>query len=265
MTRLAKFIALVLMFLAPAMMSASAAEIQSTDIKIGDGKPALTGVHIVVHYTGWTMDGKQFDTTRTTNVPYKFTLGAHEVIRGWDLGIQGMRVGGKRELIIPAELAYGERGYPGSIPPNSDLKFEIELLDARLNEFTVVNNKQNNDELDKLLARGVPVIDLRRPEEWEKTGVIEGSYLLTAFKKNQGFYPYFLRHIKTLVKKTDEFIMISSVGRRSIYLTEIMADKKGYTSMFNVQKGIDKYIANGGKVVKYNGKNENEVKTSETK
>ena len=259
--RIIKFFALILTLSAPVFSIATASELKTTDIKIGEGAEAVTGARIVVHYTGWTLDGKQFDSSRDTDTPYQFTLGAHEVIKGWDIGLQGMRVGGKRELLIPSKLAYGKRGYPGNIAPNSDLKFDVELMDVKFNEYTMVNNKKDNVELEKLLARGVPVIDIRRPAEWQATGVIKGSYLLTAFKKNQGFISYFLRHIKTLVKKTDEFIMISSKGRRSIYLTQIMSDRKGYTSIFNVQKGMNKYIEHGGAVVQYDGKNENELKT----
>lgn len=108
--------------------------LQYTDLKVGTGAEAATGKRIAVHYTGWLFEngkrGKQFDSSRGTN-PYALTLGAKQVIDGWDEGIVGMKVGGIRELIIPPTLAYGKRGYPGYIPPDATLIFEVELMDAQ--------------------------------------------------------------------------------------------------------------------------------------
>lgn len=104
--------------------------IQSEDLVEGTGEIAETGKKISVHYTGWLTDGTQFDSSLEQNVPFEFTLGARMVIPGWDSGVVGMKVGGKRKLTIPPRLAYGERGAPGGvIPPNATLVFEIELLE----------------------------------------------------------------------------------------------------------------------------------------
>ena len=106
-----------------------------TDIEVGTGKEALEGQIAVVHYTGWLYDarkedkkGKKFDSSVGRGDPFRFPLGDGRVIRGWDLGVQGMKVGGKRQLIIPSDLGYGLRGAGNRIPPGATLLFDIELL-----------------------------------------------------------------------------------------------------------------------------------------
>jgi len=112
-------------------------ELQITDIAAGDGALAEAGKTVVVHYTGWLYDsvaeenkGEKFDSSVDRNQPFQFALGAGMVIRGWDEGVSGMQVGGKRQLIIPPDMAYGDRGV-GPIPPNSTLLFDVELLDVQ--------------------------------------------------------------------------------------------------------------------------------------
>jgi FKBP-type peptidyl-prolyl cis-trans isomerase FkpA len=113
-------------------MTTTASGLQYEDTTVGDGAEAKSGQHVTVHYTGWLYkDGQQgakFDSSRDRNDPFEFSLGAGMVIRGWDEGVAGMKVGGQRTLIIPAELGYGARGAGGVIPPNATLKFDVELL-----------------------------------------------------------------------------------------------------------------------------------------
>jgi len=98
------------------------------DIKPGLGIPGKAGDHVKVHYTGWLSTGKKFDSSVDAHSPFDFTLGNGEVIKGWDEGVAGMRVGGKRQLRIPPELAYGADGHPPQIPASSTLIFDVELL-----------------------------------------------------------------------------------------------------------------------------------------
>ena len=99
-----------------------------TDIKVGNGPAPQKGQRVSVHYTGWLQDGKKFDSSVDRGEPFQFDLGKQQVISGWDEGVATMKVGGKRQLIIPADLAYGAQGAPGAIPPNATLVFEVELL-----------------------------------------------------------------------------------------------------------------------------------------
>ena len=99
------------------------------DISAGEGEAAQAGQRVSVHYTGWLTDGTQFDSSKDRNDQFDFPLGAGHVIRGWDEGVQGMKVGGVRKLTIPPQLGYGTRGAGGVIPPNATLVFEVELLE----------------------------------------------------------------------------------------------------------------------------------------
>lgn len=98
------------------------------DLVVGDGDAAEAGQYVMVHYTGWLASGSKFDSSLDRDEPFEFALGAGQVIAGWDEGVQGMRIGGRRKLTIPPQLGYGVRGAGGVIPPNATLIFEVDLL-----------------------------------------------------------------------------------------------------------------------------------------
>lgn len=119
-------------------MTESITELQKIDTKIGTGREAEPGFNVTVHYTGWLYDlsaedkkGAKFDSSVDRGQPFNFFLGGGQVIQGWDEGFAGMKIGGKRTLIIPPEMGYGARGAGGVIPPNATLVFDVELLDVK--------------------------------------------------------------------------------------------------------------------------------------
>jgi FKBP-type peptidyl-prolyl cis-trans isomerase FkpA len=119
-------------------MDAKVMQLQKTDVKQGTGAEAIAGKAVIVHYTGWLYDpaapgqkGAKFDSSRDRQVPFGFILGAGKVIRGWDEGVVGMKVGGQRTLIIPPDMAYGSRGAGGVIPPDATLIFDVELIEVK--------------------------------------------------------------------------------------------------------------------------------------
>jgi FKBP-type peptidyl-prolyl cis-trans isomerase FkpA len=122
----------------PSKLDAMPTTLQKIDVKQGAGVEAVTGRPVIVHYTGWIYDaskpdgkGAKFDSSRDRMVPFGFFLGAGKVIKGWDEGVPGMKVGGQRTLIIPPQMAYGERGAGGVIPPNATLIFDVELIEVK--------------------------------------------------------------------------------------------------------------------------------------
>lgn len=122
----------------PAQATGSVDKLIIIDHTVGTGTEAKAGMNVTVHYTGWLYDdsakdkhGIKFDSSRDHGQPFTFPLGADQVIQGWDQGVVGMKVGGKRTLLIPASLGYGARGAGGDIPPNASLVFDVELLNVK--------------------------------------------------------------------------------------------------------------------------------------
>jgi FKBP-type peptidyl-prolyl cis-trans isomerase FkpA len=119
-------------------LNAMSKDLEKIDVKQGAGAEAISGKPVIVHYTGWIYDeskpdkkGAKFDSSRDRQVPFGFFLGAGKVIKGWDDGVVGMKVGGQRTLIIPPQMGYGDRGAGGVIPPNATLIFDVELIDVK--------------------------------------------------------------------------------------------------------------------------------------
>ena len=238
--------AIVFAVLAPAMANHGDAKVGIKITKQGEGAIAVRHSKVKVHYTGWLLDGTKFDSSRDRDKPFEFALGAGEVIPGWDMGVEGMKVGGKRELTIPADLAYGKKGAGGVIPPNATLRFEVELLAAEPPKYANIGN----DKLKELLARKVKIIDIRRPEEWKQTGVVEGSELLTAFDDRGRFSRGFPKAFANFAAPDEEVILICRTGNRSSVLANMLAEQANYLKVYNVTDGIEKWLKDGNSVAR---------------
>lgn len=217
------------------------AKLEVRDIIQGAGAVAVRHSLVKVHYTGWLMDGTKFDSSRDRNNPFEFTLGGRQVIRGWDQGVDGMKVGGKRELTIPPHLGYGQRGAGSDIPPRATLKFEIELLAVTPPGYANIDIAA----LKSLLAKGVKIVDLRRPDEWAQSGFIKGSLLLTAFDERGKFVKTFPKLLKSQTKLDEDIILICQQGNRSAEIANALVERVGYTNVHNVTNGIAQWIKEG--------------------
>lgn len=248
MTRFLRTLAAFILVLTatPAFAAHGGPEVKSTDDVIGSGAEAVPFATVAVHYTGWLTNGTKFDSSKDRGEAFSFTLGGGQVIAGWDIGVEGMKVGGKRTLVIPSELGYGKRGAGDVIPPDATLKFEVELISVTPPKFQSIGN----DALTALLDQGVKLIDIRRPEEWKETGVVKGSHLVTAFGPDGRLVKDFADKFTALVKPDEKFAMICRTGSRTGYLSYFLSEKQGYSGIQNVKSGITQWIAEKRPVVK---------------
>lgn len=217
------------------------ANVKIDEIEVGEGLEALRFSVVDVHYTGRLEGGEVFDSSIGRGEPLRFTLGAGQVIPGWEMGILGMKAGGKRRLEIPPELAYGQRGAGDVIPPNARLTFEVALLAVEPPPFESIGNA----ELEAKLERGIKLIDIRRPEEWRQTGVVEGSIKATAFNDQGKFLPSFVEMLGRTVQPDEEFVLICRTGNRTAALSNWLATRGGYNKVLNHRDGITDWIGEG--------------------
>ena len=165
-----------------------AADLKIETVIEGNGAIASTGKRAIVHYKGMLSDGDVFDESRSHDNPFSFEIGAGQVISGWEQGVSGMKVGEVRKLTIPPELGYGARGAGDAIPPNATLIFEIELLDV---SEPITLGQANPEIFKQAQMDGAIIIDIRREDEWKKTGIIDGAITITAFGERGNIHPEF--------------------------------------------------------------------------
>ena len=225
-------------------------ELKVETLVAGKGEVAEIGKNVEVHYTGKLLNGSIFDSSVTRGEPFTFTIGKGQVIEGWDQGITGMRVGEKRLLTIPPDLAYGDSGAGSLIPPNATLVFEVELLNVSLPAIL-----GEADEAALILARDANtiIIDIRREEEWKETGIIEGSHTITAFTKEGKLHYDFQKNFFALIRDRNTPILIyCRTGNRTGALGTALIDQAGFNDVTHLSDGIVGWKKAGLKLVRYN-------------
>ena len=222
------------------------ASVAIEEIAQGSGLEASAYSIVDVHYTGKLEDGTVFDSSRDRGTPIQFTLGAGQVIPGWEQGIEGMKPGSKRVLKIPPELAYGKQGAGNTIPPNATLIFDVELVAVKPPPFSSISNA----ELETKMQNGIKVIDIRRLDEWKQTGIVEGSIQSTAFDSQGRFLQSFVQMLEKTVKPDEEFALICRTGNRTAALSNWLVTKGNYKNVLNVRDGITSWIKEERPVVK---------------
>ena len=224
-------------------------ELKITINQNGSGDSAETGMSVSVHYTGKLEDGTVFDSSIPRGQPFTFTLGAGQVIKGWDLGVEGMKLGEKRSLVIPPHLGYGIRGAGATIPPNATLIFDIELLEVTMP--ITLRDLSPNDFIDAQENGGI-VIDIRREEEWKETGILQGSNTITAFTKDGNIHPDFPKKFFDLINDIDVPILLyCRTGNRTGILGQALIDQVGQTNVSHLSEGIVGWKKQGYPTVDY--------------
>ena len=224
-------------------------ELKITVEQEGSGDSAEIGMSVSVHYTGKLEDGTEFDSSIPRGQPFTFTLGAGQVIKGWDLGVEGMKIGEKRSLVIPPHLGYGIRGAGATIPPNATLIFDIELLEVAMP--ITLRELSPNDFIDAQENGGI-VIDIRREEEWKETGILQGSNMITAFTKDGNIHPDFPKKFFDLINDIDVPILLyCRTGNRTSILGQALIDQVGQTNVSHLSEGIVGWKKQGLPTVDY--------------
>ena len=220
--------------------------LQINNIIEGEGAEIINHSKIQVHYTGKLQDGTKFDSSYDRGQPFSFQIGLREVIEGWEIGLMGMKVGGKRTLIIPPELAYGERGAGDLIPPNATLTFDVEIIDVKAPGYDFINA----EEIQDLQEDGYKFIDIRTKKERDNTGIIPGSLEITAFDIYGNFVPEFMKTFRDLVDLDDNTVFISNEGEIASMLANGFVEQLKATNMYALKGGIQQLIKENFKLEK---------------
>ena len=215
----------------------------------GDGDVAEHGQRVTVHYEGRLTDDTVFDTSRARGQPFGFTIGAGQVIQGWEQGVNGMKVGEMRRLTIPADLGYGATGAGDVIPPHATLVFDIELLTVTA---PVSLGQATPADLLQAQKDGVVIVDIRRPDEWLQTGVIAGAETITAFEVNGNFHPDFHQQFMTLVPTAETPVLLYCLmGARTTNLGMALIEQLGFLHVTHLSRGIMGWKADGYETIAY--------------
>ena len=238
-----KKILFIIIFISQTVMADG---LQINNIIEGEGAEIINHSKIQVHYTGKLQDGTKFDSSYDRGQPFSFQIGLREVIEGWEIGLMGMKVGGKRTLIIPPELAYGERGAGDLIPPNATLTFDVEIIDVKDPGYGFINA----EEIQDLQEDGYKFIDIRTKKERDSTGIIPGSLEITAFDIYGNFVPEFMKTFRDLIDLDDNTVFISNECKVASMLANGFVEQLKATNIYALKGGIQQLIKENFKLEK---------------
>ena len=232
-----------------ASLPAFASELKVETLVEGAGIQAEKNKKVTVHYEGRLEDGTIFDASKPRGQPFSFTIGAGQVIEGWELGVAGMKVGEQRRLTIPPNLAYGKNGTGDVIPPNATLVFDIELLSVA---DAVFLGQSTPEDLIEARSSGVAIIDIRREGEWLETGIIDGANTIKAFQKDGNVHPDFLQKFNSLVStKQTPVLLYCRTGNRTTRLGNAIIEQLGFTNVSHLRDGIIGWKKEGQRTIDY--------------
>ena len=207
---------------------------------------------VSVHYVGTLEDGTEFDNSYKRNQPFEFQIGIRKIIPGWEIALMGMQVGGKKKFKVPPSLAYGSSGAGDLIPPNSSLTFDVEIINIKPPGYIVINSEQllslQKEKIFLLMEKKLILIDIRTKKEWQFTGVIEGSYEISAFDSKGNLNSNFLKMYKKNVKENDHVVFISDKGEVSSILANGFIENLGMKNIYSLKGGIQEWIIKGNKI-----------------
>ena len=230
-------------------LPAFASELKVETLVKGAGIQADMSKRVTVHYEGRLEDGTIFDASKPRGQPFSFTIGAGQVIEGWELGVAGMKVGEQRRLTIPPNLAYGKNGAGDVIPPNATLVFDIELLSVA---NAIILGQSTVEDLIEARNKGVTIVDIRREGEWLETGIIKGASTITAFRKNGTVHPDFLQKFNLLVStKQTPVLLYCRTGNRTTNLGNAIIEQLGFTNVSHLSGGIVRWKKEGKPTIDY--------------
>ena len=212
----------------------------------GNGLEIINHSKIQVHYIGYLEDGTEFDNSYKRGSPLQFQIGNGQVIEGWEIGLLGMKKGGKRTLIIPPNLAYGERGAGNLIPPNATLNFDIEILDVVAPGYKLIDS----DQLLLAMTGNFKIIDIRTKDKVLTTGIIPGSINLPAFNKSGKFVNDFFESYEKIVNINDKVLFVSDNGTISSILANGFVERLGRSNIYSLKKGIQGLIEKDFELIK---------------
>lgn len=211
-------------------------EIKILNETIGKGNEVINHSKVSVHYIGKLEDQTEFDNSYKRGKLFKFQIGTRQVISGWETGLLGMKVGGKRTIFIPYELAYGETGAGDLIPPKSNLIFEIEVFEVIPPRYKELDSYQLKL---AITDNNFKIVDIRSVEDIEQSGKIPTSIILTAFDKDGGFMENFFIQYQETIKPEDKVVFVSQDGVVSSILANGFVERLKKNNIYHLKKGVN--------------------------